>query len=143
MSIREQIVENVVETLENAEDPRFGLVTREHFDVDKLSRQQFPAVYVATADETREDLSYSGTASLRTSTLNLQLVGYVNGKSVDTLRNDLIERVEEALEADRTRGGIARITRLREVTVDFDQQNYIGRVDMLVEVIYTYSKGVA
>lgn len=143
MSIREQIVENVVETLENAEDPRFGLVTREHFDVDKLSRQQFPAIYVATADETREDLSYSGTASLRTSTLNIQLVGYVNGKQIDTLRNDLIERVEEALEADRTRGGVARITRLTEVTVDYDQQNYIGRVDMLIEVIYTYSKGVA
>lgn len=143
MSVREQIVENVVETLENAEDPRFGLVTREHFDVDKLSRQQFPAIYVATADETREDLSYSGTASLRNAVLNIQLVGYVNGKQIDTLRNDLIERVEEALEADRTRGGVARITRLNEVTVDYDQQNYIGRVDMLVEVIYTYSKGVA
>ena len=118
-------------------------MTREHFDVDKLSRQQFPAVYVATADETREDLSYSGTASLRNAVLNIQLVGYVNGKQIDTLRNDLIERVEEALEADRTRGGVARITRLREVTVDYDQQNYIGRVDMLVEVIYTYSRGVA
>ena len=143
MSIREQIVENIVETLSNAEDPRFGLVTREHFDVDKLSRQQFPAVYVATADETRQDESYSSGVATRSSRLNIQLVGFVNGKTVDTLRNDLVERVEEALELDRTRGGVARYTRLNEVTVDFDQQNYIGRVDMLVEVYYTYTRGSA
>jgi hypothetical protein len=141
MSIREHIVDNIVKTLANAEEPRFGLVTREHFDPTKLSRQQFPAVYVATADETRTDVSMTGSGMTRECNLNIQLAAYVNGKNIDTLRNDIVERIEEELELDRTRGGVARITRITEITVDFDQVDYLGRVDILVEVYYTYRRG--
>jgi hypothetical protein len=142
MSVREDIVEDVVTTLKDADDPRFGLVTRNHFDVVKLSRQQFPAIWVQTADENRVDESKTGSASgmTRSSTLLLRLAGYVQGTDIDKLRNDLIERVEEALEADRTRGGKARITRLTEITVDFNQPEHIGRVDMTVEIYYTYRR---
>lgn len=142
MSKREQIVENIVETLRNAADPRFGLVTREHFDVTQLSRQQFPAIWINTADETRVDESMTGSGMTRSSTLNLQLSCYVNGSNIDTLRNDIVERVEEELEHDRKRGGLAKITRINDIAVDFDQPDYIGRVDILVEVYYTYSRGV-
>jgi hypothetical protein len=145
MSVREDIVENIMVTLRNADDPRFGLVTRNHFDVQRLSRQQFPAIWVQTADELRQDESFSGSSQgmLRSSVLQVRLVGYVQGTDVDRARNDLIERVEEILEHDRTRGGLARITRLIEVTVDFDQPEHLGRVDIIIEVYYTYRRGVA
>jgi hypothetical protein len=145
MSVREDIVENIMVTLRNADDPRFGLVSRNHFDVQRLSRQQFPAIWVQTADELRQDESFSGSSQgmLRSSVLQVRLVGYVQGTEVDRARNDLIERVEEILEHDRTRGGLARITRLIEVTVDFDQPDHLGRVDIIIEVYYTYRRGVA
>lgn len=146
MSKRELIAENLVEVLSNSEDPRFGLVTREHFEVQKLSRQQFPAIFISTADETRTDESMTGGSSgrgIRSSVLRFQLAGYVNGKNIDTLRNDLIERVEEVLDLDRTRGGNARYTSLNEVTVDYDQPEHLGRVDMLVDVYYTFTRGTS
>lgn len=146
MSKRELIAENIMDVLANSEDPRFGLVTREHFEVHKLSRQQFPAIFISTADETRTDESMTGGnsgAGIRSSMLQFQLAGYVNGKNVDTLRNDLIERVEEVLDLDRTRGGNARYTSLTEVTVDYDQPEHFGRVDMLVDVYYTFTRGTS
>jgi|APGre2960657373_1045057.scaffolds.fasta_scaffold07120_6 hypothetical protein len=142
MSIREDIVANMALVLQNAEDPRFGLVTRNHFEVTKLSRQQFPAIYIQTADEQRQDESMTGSAMTRSSRLLVNLVGYVNGTDIDRTRNDLIERIEEVLEADRTRGGVARYTRIIEVNVDFDQPEHIGRVDIVVEVYYTYRRAI-
>lgn len=140
MSLREDIVKNIVKVLKDADDPRFGLVTREPFDPAQLSRQQFPAIYVQSADEVRGDITMGTSSGLREATLELRLVGWVNGTTIDTQRNDLIERVEEALEADRTRGAIARWTQLREVTVDFDVVEPFGRVDLVVEVYYTYTR---
>jgi len=113
MSKREDIVVDVVRALKDADDPRFGLVTREPFDPGQLSRQQFPAVYVQSADELRADITMGTTSGLRESTLELRLVAWVNGTTIDTQRNDVIERIEERLEVDRTRGGIARWTNLR------------------------------
>ena len=142
MSRRELIVDDVVQTLKNAEDPRFGLVTREPFDATQLSRQQFPALYISTADETREDITQTGTSGTRQSRLQIRIVGYVNGTALDTLRNDLVERVEEVLDTDRTRGGRAFSTQLIEVAVDYSLVQPYGRVELLVEVVYTYRRGL-
>lgn len=141
MTGREHIIQKILDGLANADDPRFGLVTRNHFDVQRLSRQQFPAIYVQTADELRQDESFSGSGMTRSSVLQVRLVGYVQGTEVDRARNDLVERVETILEQDRTLGGEARITRLIEVTVDFDQPEHLGRVDIIIEVYYTYRRG--
>lgn len=142
MSLREDIVTNMATVLKDADDPRFGLVTRNPFDVSKLSRQQFPAIFVQTADELRVDETMTASGMTRSSRLQVRLVGYVNGTEVDRARNDLIERIEEVLEEDRTRGGVARYTRVIEVNVDFDQPEHIGRVDIIVEVFYTYRRAV-
>lgn len=143
MSRRESIVQDIVDTLKNADDPRFGLVSREPFEVTQLSRQQFPALYITTADEQRSDITQRGTSGKRESRLQVRLIGYVTGGLVDQLRNDLIERVEEALDADRTRGGQAYSTQLIEVAVDYSVIAPLGRVELLVEVIYTYTRGQA
>tara|TARA_R110000868_G_scaffold144686_1_gene363995 strand:+ start:35 stop:463 length:429 start_codon:yes stop_codon:yes gene_type:complete len=140
MSKREQIVENIVEVLQNATNPRFGLVTRSNFDVTNLSRQQFPAIWIQTADETKTDESMM-TSMTRSSMLEVLLAVYVNGKNIDTLRNDAIEAIEDTLELDRTRGGAARYSRVSEVTVDFDMADMYGKVDVMVEVYYTYPRG--
>jgi len=141
--LREQIVIDVLEKLKNAQDPAFGLVSREPFETTQLSRQQFPALYITTADEVREDLTQNGKNGLRTSSLAIRIIGYVSGTQIDTLRNDLIERVEEILDDDRTRGGIARSTQLKEVFVDYNIISPMGRVELVIEVIYNYRRGIA
>lgn len=141
MSSRESIVANVVEALKNADDPRFAFVSREPFDVTQLSRQQFPALWISTADENRIDLTQTGTGGRREGRLQIRIIGYVNGTSLDTARNDLIERVEEVLDQDRTRGGMAYSTQLIEVAVDYNDIQPWGRVELLVEVVYTYIRG--
>lgn len=143
MSSRETIVQDIVQVLRSADDPRFGLVSREPFDVTQLSRQQFPAVYVSTADEARRDLTQRGKSGLREGRLNIQLVGYVSGTEIDSKRNDLIERVEEVLDDDRSRDGVAYSTQLIEISVDSTVVQPIGRVEMLVEVVYNFQRGQA
>ena len=58
MSIREEIANNIVSTLDKVIQPtRIKMATAQPFDFDKLSNAQFPAVLVRTADESREDSS--------------------------------------------------------------------------------------
>jgi hypothetical protein len=143
MSSREIIVQDIVQLLTHADDPRFGLVSREPFDITQLSRQQFPAIYVSTADEQRRDLTQGARGGMREGRLEIQLIGYVSGTEIDSKRNDLIERVEEVLDFDRTRDGRAYSTQLMEILVDSTIVQPFGRVEMLIEVIYTYQRGVA
>lgn len=143
MSRRETIVEDIVQMLRSADDPRFGLVSREPFDITQLSRQQFPAVYVSTADETRRDLTQRGRDGMREGRLQIVMMGYVAGTEIDSRRNDLIERVEEVLDFDRTRDGASYSTQLIEVRVDSSPVQAFGQVEMVIEVIYTYTRGAA
>ena len=54
MSEREDIAAHIVSTLSAVSSPiTFGKVERNPFDAEELSQQQFPAVFVQTADETR------------------------------------------------------------------------------------------
>lgn len=138
---RELIVKDVIDTLKSADNPMFGLVTRKNFDPAQLSRQQFPAVYVATANETREDITQTGSTGLRQGVLDVAMVVFVNGDNIDTQRNDVIERIEEALDSDRSRNSNAHYTRITAVEVDFDTVEPYGRVDITAEITYTYTRG--
>ena len=91
MSARENIAINLVKQLENMTDPAVGSVSRVFFDVQKLAITQFPAILVTTSNETREDIS----TDLRQGTIRYNLRCYVRGTQVDTLRNELVERLLE------------------------------------------------
>ena len=99
MSAREQIAINIAEQLENMTNPAPGKVSRVFFDVQKLAITQFPAILVVTSNEIREDIS----TDLRQGTLQYELRCYVRGTEIDTLRNEIVERVEETLEVSRDR----------------------------------------
>ena len=109
MSTRENVAANIVNVLDSMTSPTLKKITREPFDYERLSNAQFPAVFVQSADESREDVTIGGS---RESTINYRIVGFVKGASIDTLRNALIEGIENALDVDRTRGGYAKDTQL-------------------------------
>lgn len=142
MSIRESIASNIVTVLQAATTPTdIKYVTREPFDFTKLSNAQFPAILVRTGTEEREDSSIMGSGSRRTGVIDYQLVCYVKAQAIDTARNNMLETVEEALEADRTRGGYAVDTQVTSIEIDDGSIDPIGGVIITVEVMYSYTRG--
>jgi hypothetical protein len=142
MSFREQFAENIVKVLKDMQDPKPILVTREPFDVEKLAITQFPAILISTGLEVRADNSMG---IYRQGTIRYTIRAFVRGgnnKNVDKLRNDIIERVEETLDADRTRG-----TNNTDMTTQVVQINVperfapLGEAVIEVDVRYRYKKG--
>jgi len=139
MSIREDIAKNIVERLKEMVDPQPVLVTREPFDVEKLAITQFPAVLVVTGNEERIDYSFNK----RQGSIVYNLRGFVRGgPELDRQKNDLIERIEEQLAVDVTRG-----TNIKNVTTEIqsieviDRIPPLGEIAMTVQVRYLFNKG--
>jgi hypothetical protein len=139
MSKRESIAANLVTTIDGISAVQ--LVTREPFDFTKLSNAQFPAVIVQTSEENREDVTIGGSTIKRIGTIDYKLIGYVKGVTIDTDRNALIESLEEALDADRTRGGYALDTQVITVETDEGAIAPVGGVLLTVRVSYNFTRG--
>lgn len=142
MSIREDIASNIVTTLTAMKTPVTAkLVTREPINFADLSNAQFPAILVQTTGETRDDATIGNSTIKRTATITYDIVGYVKSTTIDTARNLLVESIEEALDADRTRGGFAKDTQVVSVDIDDGSIEPIGGIILSVEVEYFYTRG--
>lgn len=142
MSKRESIAQNIVTTLKAAKTPvDISYVTREPFEFNELSNAQFPAILVQTTSEARSDATIGDSSILRESTITYELLGFVKSKNIDTARNELIETIEEALDADRTRGGYALDTQVVAVDTDEGAIQPVGGVIVTVEVMYNFTRG--
>ena len=147
MSLRENIATNIISVLDAVTSPiELKKITREPFKVEELSDKQFPALYITTGDEIREDFTLGDTASgKRSGTIDYVLVGYVKGTetNLDTKRNQLIEVIEETLDADRKRSGNAIETKIVDVSSDEGTLYPLGAVRIVVRVLYEFTRGTA
>mgnify|MGYP000067648314 CR=1 FL=1 len=146
MSERESIASHIVTTLGNMSSPTLGKVSREPIDVDQLSIQQFPALFVQTASENRSDETIGNGGITRSGTIDYVCVGYVKNNSasaenIDTQRNILITAVETALDADRTRGGNALDTQVVSVETDEGTMFPFGGVTITIRCYYQFTSG--
>jgi hypothetical protein len=144
MSKREDIAGNIVTAISTGTSPiTLKKVTREPFNVDELSEQQYPACFVQSGNEVRSDETISFTSALRQATADFVIVGYVKGTptNIDTKRNELITTIETRLNSDRTRGGYAKQTQVVEVSTDEGVLFPIGGIRMVVRVMYQYTSG--
>ena len=144
MSKREDIASNIVTAISTGTSPiTLKKVTREPFNVDELSEQQYPACFVQSGNETRSDQTISFTSALRQATADFVIVGYVKGTTtnIDTKRNELITTIETRINSDRTRGGYAKQTQVVEVSTDEGVLFPIGGIRMVVRVMYQYTSG--
>ena len=141
MSLREDIVNDIVTTLQNISDLQPVLVTREPFDVEKLAITQFPAILITSTNEERTTETMS--AGIRQGTIAYTVRGFVRGNEIDKKRNDLIEAIEEALDADRNRGKSSRQvldTQIASIEV-VDRLPPLGEVVLTVNVRYIFTRG--
>ena len=147
MSEREDIAAHIVTTLTAVSSPiTFGKVTREPFEIDELSQQQFPAVFIQTADETREDITIKNSNITRTGTIDFRIFGFVSNASastvnIDTKRNELVTTVETALDSDRTRNGNALDTQLVAVETDEGSIFPYGGAIITIRCFYNFTQG--
>lgn len=142
MSVREEIADNIVITLNEIINPvAIKYATRQPFDFNKLSNAQYPAILVRSADEERQDSSIGGSLTQRMGTINYELVCFVKGASIDSARNNIIEAIEEGLDVDRTRGNKAIDTQVTNIEIDEGSIDPIGGVIMTIRVVYQYTRG--
>jgi hypothetical protein len=144
MSLRESIADDIVSTLQSASSPlEIKYVTREPFDYAKLSNAQYPACLVQSSIEDREDITLGGNSNRRSGIIEYTITGFVKSTSIDTARNNLIETIEDALDADRTRGGYALDSQVIRVETDEGSIDPIGGVIVTVRVRYNYVRGTS
>ena len=144
MSKREDIATNIVTAISTGTSPiTLKKVTREPFNVDELSEQQYPACFVQSGNEVRSDETMTSSTITRQATADFVIVGYVKGTTtnIDTKRNELITTIETRLNSDRTRGGYAKQTQVVEVSTDEGVLFPIGGIRMVVRVMYQYTSG--
>ena len=141
---RELIAQNIVDVLLDMDQPRLGRVSRELFNIEELAITQFPAVLVISTVEERDTVTMH-TAGIRAGTITYQLRGYVRGSDIDTKRNELIERIEEALDQDRSRDlGNTKVLNSQIVQIDVvDRAQPLGEVNITYEVEYIFTRGTA
>ena len=144
MSARENIAKNIETQLLTMTNPQPGLVSRKFFDFTKIAITQFPAILITTNNETREDISMD----LRRANLVVTLRCFVRGNELDTLKNEIIERVDEQLETQRGRDIDLSANNIHNVTTRIsaieviEREQPLAEVVITVNVIYTYKKGV-
>ena len=143
MSVRENIASNLLSTISGISSPSIKKATRQPFQLDELSEQQYPAVIVQTSEETREDQELGSGAKTRIGSIDFAILGFVKGaeSNIDTLRNQLITAIETELESDITRSGNALDTEVTNVETDEGTLFPIGGIRMVVRCTYEFQAG--
>lgn len=138
MSIREDIILNIIDVLKDMTDPKPILVSREPFDVEKLAVTQYPAILIQSGAETRADSSMRS----RGGVISYSLRAFVRGVELDRQKNDIIEAIEEALEGDRMRATAKTnlVTEVVQIT-PIERLAPLGEVSMTINVRYQYQRG--
>jgi hypothetical protein len=141
LSKRRQIVDDMIAVIKTIKSPKIGKVSSKPEEFARLARTAFPFVQLEVTSETKEDIAMEW----RLATLEVSITVHLDGKGKTTGTEkqlaDLIEAIEEKLEADRTRGGVAQLTEL--LSVGDIQESGFPTVSqtMVVGVQYTYNRG--
>ena len=143
MSVREDIASNIHSVVNAISSPDVKLCTRQPFELEELSQQQYPAVIVQTSEETREDAELGSGAKTRSGTIDFVILGFVKGTdtNIDTARNALITAIETALESDITRNNKALDTEITQVETDEGTLFPVGGIRMVVRCVYQFNAG--
>lgn len=138
---RKAILDDVVDKLKSITSPRLGKVSTKPEDFARLARTAFPFVQVEITDESKEDIAREWRLATMTVNITVHLDGKSKTEKVQQQLSDIVEAIEEKLEADRTRGGKAQLTELLEIG-DIQETGYpTVSQTMSVGIQYTYNKG--
>lgn len=143
-SLRQQIADYLITAIQEIEEPRIALVTKEPFEVSEIAITKFPAVLVTMREETRETVTLGApSVGRRTGNIRFEIRAYVRGTELDQKRNELLEALEEQLEQDRyfdlrSQGVLdSQITNIEII----DRMPPLAELLIRLEVRYNYLRG--
>jgi hypothetical protein len=143
-NLRQEITQNIITVLKDSDDPRPVLVTSEPFNASELAITQFPAVLITPTTETRETITMgAGLIGRRQGQINYTIRGFIRGNELDRQRNDLIERIEEALDSDRYRALVAQgviDSQITDIEI-IERQPPLAEIQITYQVRYNYLRG--
>ena len=140
-NIRQQVAENIVQVLKDMNDPQPVFVSREPVVIQELAITQFPAIFVQPTVEDRETITMGNSgAGRRMGRIQFRIQGFVRGTELDLKRNDLIERIEEALDSDRYRRLTASGVTDSQITLIevIERQPPLAEISITFEAKYHY-----
>jgi len=140
-SLRQQIANEIIRAIQDIEDPRPSLVTKEPFEVAEIAITQFPACLVTMRQEDRETITMGVPGvGRRMGTLRFDIRAYVRGTELDQKRNTLLEAMEEAIEIDRYLGlKDSGVTDSQIIKIEIvDRQPPLAELLIELEVRYNY-----
>jgi hypothetical protein len=112
------------------------LIERGLKEKDALNDNDFPAIFISRANEERENI----TRNQFKSSMRVILIGYVkNETGVNGIQEDMddfIEDITEAVEEDRTLGGISKWLEIKSIATDDGDLSPFGVCVIIVEVVY-------
>lgn len=140
MSIREQILQDVVAAIKSNGLVNIPTVTREPADLNKLARTAFPCVQVESSNEVRNDITQGNTTRL--AQLEIFMNVWITGSNQDTRRNEIVEYLEQIMDEDRTRGGLALDTELTRVEYrELGESAPYASMRLVWNIDYIYTRG--
>ncbi len=133
--VRKQIRDNVVTTLTGLTTTTTNVYRTRIYP---LATGKLPglAIYTNSESSTYETLTIPRT---RSRTLELMVEGYVSGTTnLDNSLDQIAVEVEEAMETDPTRGGLAKDTQLTTTEIELvgEGEKVAGVIRMTFEIMY-------
>ena len=145
-SLREQIADTLVQTIQTTLQPSIRLVTREPFEPTRIAITDFPAVLVELSTEERLTVTMGmGGAGRRQGTMVFSLRGYVRGVELDKQRNELITSIETVLDQDRYLGLFDKgVLDSQVIHIEIIKMNPpLAQILIQFQVKYNYLRGEA
>jgi hypothetical protein len=141
MSLREDLAQAIQVGLQEIQNPRLVLVTREPFEVEKLAITQFPALLIKSGSEERQNVTMGSTAiGRRVGKIEMNVRGFVRGTDLDTKRNEIIDAVERAIDLDQNWGLKDRGVLGSQISVIeiIDRAPPLAEISITITVNYNY-----
>jgi hypothetical protein len=138
IAMREQIAQAIMKVLKTVDS--LGLVTRDTVKIEDLAATSFPCALIEARDETREVIAFNGPSDVVRSTLAINLALWTQTPYQDTKRNNLFDKIESALNADRKLNGLVEDVIVREIRIEPQRSGPYGESSIAIEVAYCYNR---
>ena len=139
MSRREDIAKHLIEQLKQVR--YIKNISRNPINATQLAKDQFPFVVIETANEVRENSSFSNEVR-QVADVDYVINVFVSGDEGDSRRNDVIEQIEKKLQTDSTLNGLAYDSMVSEIQVrEIANNDPYAQAVIVYTVKYHYKRG--
>jgi hypothetical protein len=141
MSSRDKNLNHLIDTIGSILTPKIGKVSDKPVEFAKLARTAFPFIAINIDSEDREDITMQHRLCTMYVGITAHIQAAAKGNEANSQLNVIMEAIDKALEKDRTRGGNALLTELREVNTIEESNFPIVSLKHIYVIQYYHNRG--